>query len=168
MFKKGNGDVLGMRHVLYIGIMVGFTAVVSFVVVSLELAVFDYVPPQIDPGTTLGEWKSSFQHWAWIVTGVAGGTSVLWYILAQWVFIINRFQKAGKRHIWALLSFLPTVGIVVGVVLLAPAENGLGLYLAYLFLVLNALACYYLLTLLFSPSSFKFSPLGSSRIRRWH
>ena len=39
------------------------------------------------------------------------------------------------------------------------------MFLADLFFVLNAVLPYYLATLLFSPSSFKYAPLGGKSVR---
>lgn len=153
------------RCIVYM-ILIG--AAFWFVVIPrLELVVFDYVPPQIPPETKLGEWKASFQYWARVVAVAACLMSIVWYILGQWCFKLNKVKDAGKRLWWGLLGLVTIAFIIVAFMRLAQAESGPGLYLAYLFFFLNAFVCYYLLTLLFSPPSFKYTPVGASAIRRW-
>lgn len=157
-----------MINFLCIVLMIGIGAAFWLVVIPrLELPVFDYVPPQIPPETKLGEWKASFEEWARYAAGFACLMSIIWYILGQWCFKLNKVKDAGKRLWWALLGLVAIAFIIVAGMRLAQAESGPGLYLAYLFFVLNAFVCYYLLTLLFSPSSFKYTPVGASAIRRW-
>jgi hypothetical protein len=46
--------------------------------------------------------------------------------------------------------------------LIGPAQGG---WLAYSLLFANALICYYLSTALFSPSAYKYTPLGAAAVR---
>ena len=135
---------------LYDLLFICLIAFVFFLLAGIaEPYVFDLFPPQIASDITIEQWKGSFQKWAIIGVGTAFSASLLWYILAQWVFKINNPQAAGKRLIWALLALFPIGAIIAGVIGIKPAESDLAL--AYLFFVLNGLLCYYLATLLFSP-----------------
>jgi hypothetical protein len=130
----------------------------------LESYVFDYFPPQIVGDTTIEQWKADFQIWALGLVVVAGMTIVLWYVLAQRFFKIEKPQSTEKRWIWILFFLLPIISVIVaGVFFAGRAESRFVLP----FFVLNGVGPYYLATLLFSPSSFKYIPWGASRIRRW-
>lgn len=120
------------------------------------------IPP---PGVKLPQWLDSFKFWAnWGITSSAGAV-LLWYLIAQWGFKINHWSESGKRVIWGLFFILPVIVIILGFVFTRQAQE-FG-WLAYLFYILNGLLCYYLATVLFSPSSFKYAPLGADKIRRW-
>ena len=119
------------------------------------------VPPA---GVTSEQWLDSFRHWAIIGIITAGAAALLWYIFAQLVFKINRWEKSGKRVIWILFVLLPVVAIILGIVFTKQAQEGA--FWAYVFYTLNGLLCYYLATALCSPSSFKYTPLLASQFWR--
>lgn len=158
--------MIGIRDILFIVLMGSISAIVWVGGIPLELYVLDRIPPEL-PETDLEEWKASFQYWARIVVA-ACLMSIIWYILARWCFKVNKIKDAGKRLWWGLFALIPIIAAILGGVIgIAEAKASLGLYLSYLFFGLNVVVCYYLSTLLFSPSSFKYTPLGASAIRRW-
>ena len=153
-----------MKPVGYISAILLFTSLLSMLLVFGELFLLDAYPPQPSDNLTMKQWKASFQMWAFVCGGTAGVASLLWYILAQWTFKINRWENTeGKRPIWGLLLFLPIIIIVVSCFRVERAESSLtGVYLLFF---LNGLLPYYLATLLFSPSSFKYTPILAKPIR---
>ena len=158
--------MIDRRDILFIVLMICFGAVVWFGVIRLELYVLDRIPPEL-PDTDLEEWKASFQYWARIIVVAACLMSIIWYTLGRWCFKINKIKGAGKRHWWVLFILVPIAAIISGVIGIAEAKASLGLYLAWLSFCGNVFVCYYLSTLFFSPSSFKYTPWGASGIRRW-
>ena len=154
-----------MKHVVYILGILLITFLFFLLAEFAEPAFFERFPPQLPADITMEQWKTSFQHWAKIGVYFAGGASLLWYVFAQWVFKINSPQTAGKQLAWAFFFVFPIGAIVVGAFSIERAESSL--LGPYGFLAMNGLLCYYLATLLFSPSSFKYAPPGASQIRRW-
>ena len=155
-----------MKHAgNFIGIAVIFI-VFFFVFVDLEIRFLDTNPPQLPTNLTMGEWKASFEMWAYICVGSAGVASLLWYILAQWTFKINRWEDTEKRSTWVWLYFLlPFAAFIVSVICVKRTESSLTW--VYLFFFLNGLFHYYIATLLFSPSSFKYTPIAAKYLRHW-
>jgi len=135
-----------------------------FVLISLGEAQLlnDYVSGVSGP---IEEWIDTFRFWANVGVGTALGASLLWYILAQWAFILNDWRRSSKRLIWLLFFLFPIIAIILGIVFTPTPQEGR--WWPYFFYVGNPLLCYYLCTLLFSPSSFKYTPLGASKIRYW-
>lgn len=154
-----------MKHAGHIsGIL--FILLLFFFLVYLELWFLDLNPPQLPDGLNIEQWKASFQRWAFVCVGTAGFASLLWYGLAQWTFKIKRWKDAGKRSWWIVLFFLPFLAIILSVIFVERAQSGLRLEQCIFFLI-NGLLSYYLATLLFSPSSFKFTPVGAKHVRHW-
>jgi hypothetical protein len=153
-----------IAHIVLITIVAGvFFALLVFVEENLVL--YDMIVPT--PDMTLEEWLEDFRVWGELGIGLAFAAGLLWYVLGQWVFKINNWQASGKRPVWALLFLLSVAGgVVTGIVLTRQAQEGA--VIAYGFYALNGLLCYYLETALFSPTSFKYTPLGARKLRRWN
>ena len=138
--------------------------VVFILLVFGELLYFDTYPPQMTGDVEIGQWMGSFKKWASICIASAGLASLLWYILAQWGFKINRWEDTGgKRSIWFLLFLIPIIITVVSCIYVERTENSQ--WLIYLFFTLNGLLPYYITTFLFSPAGFKYIPIGAKPIR---
>ncbi len=153
-----------MKHAGHIcGIALITVAFVSLVFAQLWF--LDVNQPELS-GVTPEQWMASFQRWAFICVASAGLASLLWYVLAQWAFKINRWENAGKRSIWISLFLLPTIAIVVSIIFVERAESGLR-FEQYVFFLINGLLSYYFSTLLFSPSAFKYTPTGAKYVRHW-
>lgn len=119
------------------------------------------IPP---PGVKLPQWLDSFKFWAnWGIT-VSLVAILLWYVIAQWGFKVNHWSASGKRVIWSLFFILPVIVIILGFVLTQQAQE-FG-WIVYLFYIFNGVLSYYLATALFSPSSFKYTPLWADKLRR--
>lgn len=118
------------------------------------------------PNITLDAWREIFRAWATFSMGIALFMAVLWFMLGQWVFSLNRWVDAKKRPIWwALFALSLLLGVVPGF-LLTPGVQEWG-RLTIVFYLVNNLCVYYLATVLCSPSSFKYTPAGAMTLRRW-
>jgi hypothetical protein len=117
------------------------------------------------PNITLDEWRKSFRDWAMLGIGVALVAALMWYALGQWGFRLNRWVNAGKRGVWALMFVLPLGAFVAAYLLTPPVQEGD--ILATVFYLVNNVAVYYLATVWFSPSSFKYTPVGATVLRYW-
>lgn len=154
-----------MRHAGNIS-GIAFIIILFIFLVYAELWFFDTYPSQLPDGVTMEQWKASFQMWAFICVASAGLASLLWYLFAQCTFKINRWEDSRKRPQWILCFILPSAAIVFSVIFVKKAEGGLRAE-QLIFFVVNGLLSYYLSTLLFSPSAFKYIPIGAKRIRHW-
>jgi hypothetical protein len=118
------------------------------------------------PNITLDAWREIFKDWASRGIIVAACAALAWFILAQWRFNMNYWRNTnGKRWTWLSMMFFPLAATAAGF-LQTPSVQAKGL-LATLFYLANNIAVYYLATLLCSPSSFKYTPLGAAAVRRW-
>ncbi|MBI1923904.1 hypothetical protein HYR99_06600 [Candidatus Poribacteria bacterium] len=154
------------KHIFCLGGIVVITAVFWALAhyVEKDMVLYKTVVPPAN--VQLDQWLDNFERWAIVGIIMAGIASLLWYIFAQWVFKINHWGKSGKRGVWLLLLILPpVVAIILGFIFTQKAQAGA--WPAYLFYILNGTLCYYLATALFSPSSFKYTPWGTSKFRRW-
>ena len=104
---------------------IAFVFIIFIFLVYAELWFFDTYPSQLPDGVTMEQWQASFQKWAFICVASAGLASLLWYVLAQWTFKINRWEDSSKRWAWMLFCILPSVAIVFSVIFVKKAEGGL-------------------------------------------
>ena len=154
-----------VEHVTYMILMAAVAALVFMLMIFGEEGAF--LPNAVAPavGIPLNAWLSKFRLWSTVIIGAALLASLLWYILGQWIFKVNQGKDAGKRLVWFCLVLIPLAAIIAGIILTPAAQAGI--LWAYLFYVLNGLLVYYFATALFSPSAFKYSPPGASKLRRW-
>jgi hypothetical protein len=119
------------------------------------------------PGTlTLDEWLGRFKLNAIIVTASATAIGIVWHALSMFVIKVNNWRASDKRALWLALALVPVIAVVYVFLFRAlPGDHGPGW--ALLFYVINGLLCYWLATALFSPSSYKYTPWLSRRMRHW-
>ncbi|MFH0992058.1 MAG: hypothetical protein V1799_18790 [bacterium] len=141
--------------------------IIALAMVSLAVLVESKHLYNVVSGTpsSIEEWLSTFKDWSVYIIIASTVSGLLWYILAQWLFRLNDWTSAGKRLAWLILISLPAVTTIVAI-LLTPAVQE-GMWWAYFFYLISAIAPYYVGTVLFSPSSFKYTPLGAQSLRRW-
>lgn len=115
-------------------------------------------------GTMLqGVWLSRWDHLALYCICAGAATFVLWYLIGQ-SLEVDPHAKSTKRPVWILLLVLPAVVAVWGIFTLPPVTQNL--WLAQLFLFLDALVSFWLMSAFFSPSRVKFDPLLSEGLRK--
>ena len=154
-----------MNSVLYILGIPLITVVFICIVIFVEVPILEDNPPQLPENVTVGEWLSSFQFWALICVGSAALTSFIWCGFGQKVFKANDDKPSGKRGLWGILFLIPALAIIFSILFIEQAENES--WLAYVCFIVNGLVPYYLATLFFSPTSVKYTPIGSMIIRRF-
>jgi hypothetical protein len=156
-----------MKRALYLAFMFAGTigVVASFLVLMIFLEVgwlSDHVYPI---GMKVRDWLDNFKLWATVGIVGAGIVSLLWYTLSAFVFKFNHWRS--NYLIWWILMFFPAVlPLTVLAYLFTKQTNG-GSGWAYFFYVTNSFLVYYLSTLLFSPSSVMYTPVGAKYVRRW-
>ena len=155
-----------MKLICILGI-VGILVIFYPIVLFLELPLLRANLPQLPDDVKIEQWETRFTSCALAGVVFAGVMSFLWYVLAQWKYKINDPQATkGKRASWVRFLVL-SVGSVIAISVIFTLIVKRGTILAYLFFFLNGSLCYYLSTLLFSPSSFKYIPWGAAQIRYW-
>jgi hypothetical protein len=142
-----------------------FIAVIFyFILIHLEEnLIFNSVLPLA--GVTINQWIEKFRHLALIGIGIAWASALFWYVSGQWMIKVNNYKEGSKRVIWALFFLFPVLTIVVTILLLPQAQEGS--FISYFLLGLNGVLSYYLGTVGFSPSSFKYTPPLAKILRRW-
>ena len=152
------------QHAICIlGILV--ITIISVLAAHLEPMLFDTSPPQLPEDLTMEQWKESFEIWAFVCVGASVIAIFIWYLFAGKVIKTNYEIPSGKRGWWLLLFVLPAVAICLSIFLVEETESTP--WLAYLCFVVNGLVPYYLATVLFSPTSVKYTPLGAMQMRRF-
>jgi len=154
-----------MKHILNLFWITIVALFFYFVVVGIVEARF--LSQRIIPfaGTSIQGWLSDFRYWGGAGILMAWLASVCWYALAQWVFRVNNLSDAGRRGVWGVLMLIPLAAVVAAFIFTRRLQAGMELALALY--VANALLCYYLATVFFSPPAHKYVPLFASALRRW-
>jgi hypothetical protein len=150
------------KAAVHIAGMLGVAAVFLLLLGFEEVQVESRVEPI---GVRLPEWLGGFRFWGRVGIATSLVAGLVWYLVAQWKFKIDRFKESRRRVVWALLFLLPVLATIAAVYFTKPVQAGA--WWANGFYCFNALAVYYLETALFSPSAFKYTPIGSQRIRIW-
>ena len=153
------------QHAICIVSILSITFLFIFVAYILEPMLLDTYQPSLPGDLTMDQWLSSFRFWACVCVGAAVFAIFLWYVFGQTVFKTIHEKPNGKRGIWLSLFIIPVVAICLSIWLIEQPESEP--LLAYMFFVVNALFPYYIATVLFSPASVKFTPIGAMQIRFW-
>jgi len=119
------------------------------------------------PNIMLDAWREVFRSWATLGIIIALAAAPLWFVLGQWGFSMNRWTSANNKRWawWAGLFFVAILAAAPGYYFTPTVQEGGRLTL--LFYLANNVLVYYLATLFFSPSSFKYMPLGATSVRRY-
>ncbi len=148
-----------------------FLLVVTMPIIALAMIAFAVLVEaeylyNVVSGTpsSIEEWLTTFNEWSIYIIVASAVSGFLWYTLAQWLFHLNDWTGAGKRLAWLLLISLPVATTVAAILLTPSAQEGT--WWAYFFYLNSAIAPYYLGTVLFSPASFKYSPIGARTLRQ--
>ena len=150
------------EHVYCILGILSITVLFVFLAVVQPL-ILEAFPPQLRTNLTMTQWLESFELWARVCVGAAAVASFLWYGLGQNVFSANGGKSYGKRDLWGFLFILPVCAVIFSILLIEEAESSL--WLAYLCFIVNGLLPYYVSTILFSPVSVKYTPIGAKGTR---
>jgi|SRR6267143_2951103 len=152
-----------MKHILRIFFMVVFAVAIFFFMLYVEID--QILSERIVPGAnlTLEAWIDTFRQWASIGIGGSLIAALIWYFIAQWIFKVIRWKDAGKRPVWYLLFLVPILISVLSCVFTSQTQEAV--LFAYFFYFVNNLLAFYLGTVLFSPSSFMYTPLGATTLR---
>ena len=155
-----------MRHIVNIIGMIVVAVIIYFVFLLFlegQLVLYERVVPPAN--VTLEDWLESFKRWGTIGIATSWASAFIWYVLGQWSFHTDSWSASYKRPLWYVMLFLPVIAVILGIWFTEQAQEG-AIY-AYIFYGLNWLLCFFPATVLFSPSAFKYTPLGAKALRRW-
>jgi hypothetical protein len=153
-----------MKHVVnLVGMMVITSLFCLLAVLAETRLLYETVSGVSENAGTLDDWMQNFTNWALAGIGAALFAGLLWYALGEWIFHVERPGDSNRRPIWIALIAVPLAAWVFAIVLLD--TPGQGAWVAYLLLFLNTILCYYFATALFSPSGFKYTPIGATTLR---
>ena len=154
MKMKVLGQVAGMA----------FVAVVYWLLLGFVQE--DLVQRRVEPiGMRLPEWLLGFRFWGRTGILISLAAGLFWYLLAQWKFKIDFWKDSRRRVAWALFFLLPAAAAIGGAYFTSSVKEGA--WVTNVFFGFNALTSYYFETALFSPSAFKYTPIGAQRVRVW-
>jgi hypothetical protein len=117
------------------------------------------------PGMLLDEWLEAFRFWASIGIATAWVAALVWYAASAATNMNDWAQTNLRRVAWWGLFLVPMVAFVAAWVFAPRAQEGDLIAVGFYFL--NNVFVYYLATACFSPSSFKYTPVGAAVIRQW-
>ncbi|MGD2087184.1 MAG: hypothetical protein PVH61_13455 [Candidatus Aminicenantes bacterium] len=130
-----------------------------------EIWVYNMVNP-LDG--TIEQWIPEFKQYAIYSIIWAYLCAMIWYAAAKWGMKVNEFSQSGKRYVWWLFTVLALLPVVIFSIMQAiqsPLQEGMVVPPFIYFL--NFIITFYLPTLFFSPSSFKYAPVPAKFFRRW-
>ncbi len=157
-----------VKHIGFIVAIVVIALLMFYFAVSFESQWLEGLVTT-GPEITLDEWRDLFSYWAAIGIIISVSAALLWFALGQWVFSMNRWTTANnKRSVWLMLGAVALAAAVPGILMMPAVQEGGRL--AWPLYLINNLVVFYLSTLIFSPSSFKYTPLGGRflwPLRQW-
>jgi hypothetical protein len=152
--KKYIRDVFGIFFIAFLFFLAMFNGEYSYLYGNITLPA----------GITLQDWLDNFVSFASWGLGISLTSSLLWYILGQWIFKINNWGESSKFWYWCLLSVPSMIASVIFCINIYQPQQGV--LITYLFFIGNNLLCYYFATALFSPASYKYTPIWAKNLRR--
>ncbi len=112
----------------------------------------------------LKEWVAGYKSILFAVTGFALFTSLLWYVLARFVFKITSAKGVGKRAVWGALLAVNVVGVVLITMFIGKIPRGITLYLVHI--LLFSVISYYAASLFLAPAPYKYTPVGAGLLAK--
>ena len=109
------------------------------------------------------DYRDGFHRWALIVMLVSLASTMIWYALAEWSFRVAVPVAQSKRWIWFLWLAVAVLAAFCAE-FFGPSASING-HIPTVFYFLGATGFYCLATALFSPVSYKYTPLGAFFLR---
>lgn len=117
---------------------------------------------------TLSAWEEKFIVVTKISAGLTLACSLLWYILARFIFSIEDAESAGKRIVWFIFFLIAAVGNYV-VTAYYSQELGIkvSIFVSAIFVFCLAVGGYWFTGIFTTPSNFKYTPFGAQIFRHY-
>jgi hypothetical protein len=115
-------------------------------------------------GMRLAPWVNDFMNAAAHGVWISAAGSAFWFSLARWLFGVLDWRSSGRRTTWTITGLITvTIATVYGFYYVPSAESG-GV-IAYSFFFANSVLIYYVSTVMGSPPSYKYTPVGARVFR---
>lgn len=143
-----------------------FSVITYLVLVYFEgYYLYDVFEVQPSGKVKLDTWINEFYETALITIIMAFAGILIWYLIGYLNYRITNWKKAKGFLAWLFIFLVTIVGVFAyGYYFTQPTED-LGKYISCLFYVGNTALIYWLSTAMFSPSTVKYVPIGSVRLR---
>lgn len=143
-----------------------FAALVYLFLVYFEgYYLYEVFEAQPSGKVKLDTWISEFYENSLTLIVFAFLAVLLWYLIGYFNYRITNWKQSGGFLAWLLIFVALIIFVFVYGYNYTQATEDLGRYFACLFYVANAALIYWLSTAIFSPSTVKYVPLGSIRLR---
>ena len=146
-----------------------FIGVVVFTLVAYLLST-ELKGPELANASklTLSAWEDKFIVVTKICAGLTLACSLLWYILARFVFSIEHAEGSGKRTVWVVFLLIAAAGNYATTAYYSDTIGiKVSLLVSSIFVACMAVGAYWLTGIFTTPSTFKYTPLGAQLLRHY-
>lgn len=152
-----------IRHSVLMGLM--FVVGVAFALLA-HYVVAPWLSGEVSPEAgTIERWIGEYETLALGVVAFGGLLGLFWYAFAAWMSRVTHWRGGYLRTAWLILLAAAAAATIVAAFLTPPFQRGAAaVYLSYFVLGTGA---FYSATLLFSPVSHKYTPVGAATVRHW-
>lgn len=114
------------------------------------------------PGVRQMTWLNDFSNTALYCAVIALVSTIFWHSFGYYFYKIKNWRAAGGRIAWLLIFIVMLIVILVFGWLYTEPTQDLGKHLASGFYLLNAIFIYIFSSLVLSPATVKYAPVGST------
>ena len=149
--------------------------IMGIVVLMLVLSVVAYFAGSelaksflpVGVGITHAQWQEHYRKLICLVGLTVCTFSLAWYLMARFELKIVGPKSVGKRSLWAILGILAAVTCIATPYIYASVDRALKMDISIplVFVVLYALIGYWGGSIVTTPATYKYTPLGAGRLR---
>ena len=144
------------------------TAICSLLAYYLSSIIAGHSLATLSNNMSYTRWQEKFFSLTIAAGGLTGVCSLLWFILARWLFKINNPLGVGRRTIWALLAAVSLAGsIAIPKFYSAMLGIQINIVIIVLFVIFFTVISYWLMSIFITPKPFKYTPVGAQLFSRW-
>ena len=117
---------------------------------------------------SLQKWQVPFQTLVIMMGSISFVIAAVWCCLSEWVFSVSSPFGVGKRTIWAIMGGTLVILSFAVPYIYAAQKSALTMspIIPVIFVLLFAVAGYWLATIFATSDAYKYTPLGSRQLRR--
>ena len=152
------------RYIFSLGLAGGLTLICFLALLPSEKYLLENWL-EITPlaGTTQQEWLQTFIDMGFYTLIIAAIFTVFWHTVGYFKYQILNWKSAGGNGFWWICLILMMIVIVIfGYLVISPTQD-IGRYISSALYTLNGVIIFWLSSLILSPSTVKYAPLGAMR-----
>lgn len=150
------------RTIAKIGGIIVCTVILSALAYYISSVVSGHQLATLSNNMTYSRWQDKFFSLTILTGGLTGICSLIWFILARFVFKINSAFNTGRRTVWALLAAVSLSGNILIPRFYAASQGiQINIVIIVLFVLFFTVAGYWLVSIFVTPKPFKYTPLGA-------